>query len=41
MGFRLFPYPDFNEEAKKKWDAQRYYNDADYAVAKDLAMPGV
>jgi hypothetical protein len=39
MGFRLYPNPDFNEEAKKKWDAQRYYNDADYAVGKDLVRP--
>ena len=39
MGFRLFPNPDFNEEAKKKWDAQRYYNDPDYAVGKDLVRP--
>ncbi len=39
MGFRLFPNPDFNDEAKKKWDAQRYYNDPDYAVAKDLVRP--
>ena len=39
MGFRLFPNPDFNDEAKKKWDAQRYYNDADYAVGKDLVRP--
>lgn len=39
MGFRLFPNPDFNDEAKKKWDAQRYYNDADYAVSKDLVRP--
>lgn len=39
MGFRLFPNPDFNEEAKKKWDGQRYYNDPDYAVGKDLVRP--
>src|SRR5688572_23615092 len=39
MGFRLFPNPDFNDEAKKKWDAQRYYNDQDYAVGKDLVRP--
>jgi hypothetical protein len=39
MGFRLFPNPDFNEEAKKKWDGQRYNNDADYAVGKELVRP--
>jgi len=21
LGFRLFPNPDFNDEARKKWDA--------------------
>jgi hypothetical protein len=39
MGFRLYPNPDFDEAAKKKWDAQRYYNDANYAVARDLVRP--
>jgi hypothetical protein len=39
MGFRLFPNPDFDAAAKKKWDAQRYYSDANYAVAKDLVRP--
>ncbi len=39
MGFRLFPNPDFNEEAKKKWDPQRYDSDPDYAVGKDLVRP--
>ena len=39
MGFRLFPNPDFNEAARKKWDGQRYYNDADYAIGKDLVRP--
>jgi hypothetical protein len=39
MGFRLFPNPDFNDAAKKKWDAQRYYTDADYAVDPKLVRP--
>jgi len=39
MGFRLFENPDFKGEAVKKWDANRYYNDADYAVAGDLVRP--
>lgn len=39
MGFRLFPNPDFNEEAKKKWDGARYYSDPDYAVGKNLIRP--
>ena len=24
LGFRLFPNPEFNEEARKKWDGERY-----------------
>ncbi|HEY4247363.1 MAG TPA: hypothetical protein VGM64_10935 [Lacunisphaera sp.] len=39
MGFRLFPNPDFDEAAKKKWDGQRYYNDRDYAVDRTLIRP--
>jgi hypothetical protein len=39
MGFRLFPNPAFDDAAKKKWDPQRYYNDPDYAVSKDLVRP--
>ncbi len=39
LGFRLFPNPDFNAEAKKKWDGQRYYNDHDYAVNPKLVRP--
>src|SRR5262245_11101955 len=27
VGFRLFPNPDFDENAKKKWNAERFYND--------------
>jgi hypothetical protein len=39
MGFRLFDNPDFKGEAVKKWDAERYYNDADYASQRDLVRP--
>ena len=39
MGFRLFPNPDFDEAAKKKWDAKRFYDDADYAVSPTLVRP--
>lgn len=39
MGLRLFPNPDFNEEAKKKWDAKRYYEDAAYYEDKNLVRP--
>jgi hypothetical protein len=39
MGFRLFENPDFKGDAMKKWDANRYYNDPDYAVARSLVRP--
>jgi hypothetical protein len=39
MGFRLFPNPDFDDAAKKKWDGQRYYSDPDYAVNPGLVKP--
>ena len=25
LGYRLFPNPEFNEEARKKWDGKRFY----------------
>jgi hypothetical protein len=39
LGFRLFPNPDFDENAKKAWDARRFYEDADYAVNPKLIRP--
>jgi hypothetical protein len=39
MGFRLFDNPAFDAEAKRKWDAARYYNDPDYAVGAKLVRP--
>ena len=27
VGLRLFPNPDFDEKARKKWDSERYYRD--------------
>jgi hypothetical protein len=27
VGLRLFPNPDFDEKAAKKWDPVRYYTD--------------
>ena len=39
MGFRLFENPDFKGEAVKKWDADRYYNDPNYAVDPKLVRP--
>jgi hypothetical protein len=39
MGFRLFENPEFKGDAIKKWDANRYYNDENYAVQSGLVRP--
>jgi hypothetical protein len=39
VGLRLFPNPDFDEAAAKKWDAKRYYEDPNYYLRKDLVRP--
>jgi hypothetical protein len=39
LGLRLFPNPDFDEAAAKKWDARRYYEDPTYYLARDLVRP--
>ncbi|HTT64274.1 MAG TPA: hypothetical protein VMG35_20625 [Bryobacteraceae bacterium] len=39
VGLRLFPNPDFDEAAQKKWDPQRYYTDPAYYNSKDLVRP--
>ena len=39
VGLRLFPNPDFDEAAAKKWDPVRYYTDAKYYDSKDLVRP--
>lgn len=39
VGLRLFPNPDFDEDAAKKWDAERYYTDPTYYQSKDLIKP--
>ena len=39
VGLRLFPNPDFDEAAAKKWDANRFYNDPSYYNSKDLIRP--
>lgn len=39
MGLRLFPNPDFDEEAEKKWDPERYYTDPSYYNDKNLVRP--
>jgi hypothetical protein len=39
VGLRLFPNPDFDETAAKKWDAKRYYTDPSYYNDKNLVRP--
>ena len=39
VGLRLFPNPDFDEAAAKKWDAKRFYSDASYYFDKKLIRP--
>ena len=39
VGLRLFPNPDFDEKARRKWDAERYYNDPGYYESRDLVKP--
>jgi hypothetical protein len=39
VGLRLFPNPDFDEAAQKRWDPERYYTDRDYYNDKDLVKP--
>ena len=39
VGLRLFPNPDFDDAAAKKWDAKRYYEDPSYYNDKSLVRP--
>jgi hypothetical protein len=39
VGLRLFPNPDFDENARKKWDSERYYRDETYYFSRDLIKP--
>jgi hypothetical protein len=39
VGLRLFPNPDFDENAKQRWDAERFYSDLSYASDRDLVRP--
>ncbi len=39
VGLRLFPNPDFDEAAAKKWSPTRYYEDPSYYLSKDLVKP--
>jgi cytochrome c2 len=39
LGLRLFPNPAFDEAAAKRWDPQRFYNDPNYYLSKELVRP--
>jgi len=39
IGFRLFPNPEFNEEARRKWDGNRFMNDPTYYNDRRLVRP--
>jgi cytochrome c5 len=39
VGLRLFPNPDFDEKAQKRWNAEKFYTDKDYYQDKDLVRP--
>ena len=39
LGFRIFPNPEFNEEARKKWDGKLFYEDPTYYNNNKLVRP--
>ena len=39
VGLRLFPNPDFDEAAQRKWDPERYYTDRTTTIDKNLVRP--
>lgn len=39
LGYRLFPNPDFNDEARKKWNGNRFVNDPTYYNDNKLVRP--
>jgi hypothetical protein len=39
VGLRLFPNPDFDQAAKNKWDAEKYYTNEDYYKDPKLIKP--
>ncbi|HET6411245.1 MAG TPA: hypothetical protein VFG53_04240 [Anaeromyxobacter sp.] len=39
VGLRLFPNPDFDEAALRRWDPKRYYEDKSYYLDKNLVRP--
>ena len=39
IGFRLFPNPNFDDAARRKWDAKRFYTDPTYYQDPTLVRP--
>ena len=39
VGLRLFPNPDFDEAARKRWDPKRFYTDPSYYNDRKLIRP--
>lgn len=39
IGFRIYPNPDFDQQARKNWDPARYYNDPAYYGDPKLVRP--
>jgi hypothetical protein len=39
MGFRIYPNPSFDGDAKTRWNPDRYYNDRGYAADPNLVRP--
>ncbi len=39
VGLRLFPNPDFDEAAARRWDPERYYFDPAYSTDSSLVRP--
>ena len=39
LGFRLFPNPEFDDAARRKWDGDRFINDPTYYNDKKLIRP--
>jgi hypothetical protein len=39
VGLRLFPNPDFDEQARRRWNSDRFYNDPSFYSDRDLVRP--
>jgi hypothetical protein len=39
VGLRLFPNPEFDGAARRRWDAERYYTDLEYAAHPNTIRP--